>query len=561
MTLRRKLSLADQDRLAQHEQREQTALQLRAQVERFRLTFALPALRDRLPLPFPTQVCVALPFSFRALSWYRYPGPDALEDERQLPAMTAFYVALHLIDFSPLRAELVTRTGIRLNRPGQTPYDPLSLFLCCLLRLEKGLGWKELARFLAGPEGPCWRRLFGFTAEATPAASTMRLFCKNLGPAFHTDLCPRFVDLLLQAGLLPQHTTPPSTPPGRGLPLAGDGMLHESHSRMRCGQVTARCYQPTSPQDPRPCPAKAPGFEGCTCTEPACAERCRWTTPRDPQARLIHYSGHNQEDEPDQEGARNVYGYRSYAQVLCDDELRLAWTAHTSLHPANSDERGIFPSSFDQLRQRLPQLSIGEVIADAAIGYSACLQRIYRAQAVAVVTIRRDKGDKDEDQQKWRGYDHQGHPLCAHGHRMSFNGLDYERLRACWVCHQACRQAPEPRPEDERCPFRDPERPLGQVRHVGKAFRHPDGTLHERLARLYPYGSALWKEHYESRHNAIEGRNSQITRLGLKRLWSYGLEGATADIACADLLLNLRTLGRLVQQATLLLAQDQTQQA
>jgi hypothetical protein len=37
-------------------------------------------------------------------------------------------------------------------------------------------------------------------------------------------------------------------------------------------------------------------------------------------------------------------------------------------------------------------------------------------------------------------------------------------------------------------------------------------------------------------------------------MWSYGLAGATADITFADLLVNLRTLGRLVQQATPLVA-------
>ena len=95
------------------------------------------------------------------------------------------------------------------------------------------------------------------------------------------------------------------------------------------------------------------------------------------------------------------------------------------------------------------------------------------------------------------------------------------------------------------------------MRHVNRAFVHPDGSRHERLARLYPYGSALWKERYTSRKNAVEGRNSQLTRLGLKRAWSYGLPGASADITFADLLINLRTLGRLVQEVTLLIAQRQ----
>ena len=72
------------------------------------------------------------------------------------------------------------------------------------------------------------------------------------------------------------------------------------------------------------------------------------------------------------------------------------------------------------------------------------------------------------------------------------------------------------------------------------------------VASACPNRGALWKQHYGSRRNATESRNSQLEHLGLKRIWSYGLSGATADIAFADLLINLRTLGRLVQQATLL---------
>lgn len=89
------------------------------------------------------------------------------------------------------------------------------------------------------------------------------------------------------------------------------------------------------------------------------------------------------------------------------------------------------------------------------------------------------------------------------------------------------------------------------VKHVQLAFTHPDGSTHARLARLYPYRSVQWKQRYSSRRNAIESCNSQLEHLGLKRIWSYGLPGATADIAFADLLIDLRTLGRLVQQATL----------
>ncbi len=543
MTLRRILSVEDQATADKHEQLEQTAHKLREAAERFRTAFALPGLLDRLPLHFPSRM--AEPLDFRALSWYTYPGWELLTDRKQLTALSGFYVALLLVDFAPLRAELVALTDIHLDAPGQTPYDPVSLFLCCLLRWEKGLGWKSLAKQLAGPEGKCWCELFGFREGCTPCASALRAFYKSLRAAFETDLCPRFIELIYVAGLL--HTLAP-----RGLSIAADGMLHEAHATMQCGQVTETCYEPTSPQAPRPCPAQDKGFEGCTCTEEACRQRCRLTTPRDPEARLIHYTGSNQDGEEDPSRARNVYGYRSYSQVLCDDELHTYWVAHTSLNAANSDERGIMPTDYTHLRQRLPDLQIGEFVADAAVGFKDCLNCLYDDEVIPVIAIRHDKGDNDEDTCKVRGYDKNGYPLCAHGYRMSFNGLDYQRLRACWACRQVCTHQLHPKPEDADCPFRDPNRPLGMVKHVRRAFVHPDGSRHERLARLYPYRSALWKEHYDARKNAVEGRNSQIARLGLKRIWSYGLDGATADISFADLVVNLRTLGRLVQQATLL---------
>jgi hypothetical protein len=548
MTLRRKLTSEEQAEAEQHDQQEQTARERRAQVPRFATTFSLAALRPQLPLRFPSQDARVVAH-FRARSWYTYPGWAALE-AMNLVVFGAFYVVLHLIDFTLLRAELLTRTGIHCNAPGETPFDPVSLFLCCLLRWDKGLGWDQLAKGLAGPEFACWRRLLGFSDGNTPSGSAMRRFQHALGDAFLTDLCPRFLALLQQAGLLPAHSTLPDSPPDQGLPLAADGMLHEAHASMRCGQVTAACYRPLT-AGPRPCPAQEKGFAGCACTDPACAERCQFSTPRDPAARLIHYSGSNQEGD-ETKAARNVYGYRSYAQVVRDDELHVGWTAASSVQPATTDEREILPRDFARLQQRLPALSIGELIADAGVGYGPCLTTVYQAHVIPVIAIRQDPGDQNAATCRLRGYDADGHLLCAHGYPMFFQGLDYDRLRATWTCRQRCTRGKERRPADDACPFRDPAHPLGQVRHVGCALEHPDGTRHERLARLYPYDSDLWKQHYGARKNAVEGRNSQIARLGLKRMWSYDLRGATADIALADLLLNLRTLGRLVQEATLL---------
>ena len=531
---------------------KETAAELRETVARFRRQFALEHLHVQLPLRFPRGVPVTEPERFRTRSWYTYPGGAGLTDTAVLGNLGGLYIALHLIDFSPLRAELVQLTGIHINAPGSTPFDPVSLFLCCLLRWETHKGWKTLARFLGSPEGQCWRWLLGFRDKDTPVASTLRHFFRSLDTTFVTDLCPRFIELLLRAGLLPPPAAQSATPAQDGVPVAGDGMLHDAHSTMHCSKVTDTCYQATTAENPRPCPAQAAGGEGCACDTPACREHCRRATPRDPEARFIHYSGRNQDGEEDPRRARNVHGYRSYAHTLVDDALHVYWNAYTSVHPANTDERTIFPTDFTHLRQRLPQLPLSEMVADAALGFTECLTTIYATQVIPVVDIRHDPSDADQDACVLRGYDADGRPLCAHGYPLTFNGLDYDRLRAAWVCRQVCRRAAEPAPADAACPFRDPEHPLGMTKHVTQAFSHPDGSSHTRLARLFPYNTPLWKAHYGNRRNASESRNSQVEHLGLKRLWSYGLAGATADITFADLLINLRTLGRLVQQASLL---------
>jgi hypothetical protein len=165
----------------------------------------------------------------------------------------------------------------------------VSLFLCVCLRRDLRCGWRRLAKLVAGEHGAGWRRLSGFRDGDTPSASGLRYFFTTVGPEVFEELCPLFTDMLRQTGLLPEHSTFPGDPPERGVTISHDIMLDEARSRMRCGQVTDTCYRPA----PRPCPAQAEGREGCDCTDPACALACRWTTPLDPEARLIHYAGRN----------------------------------------------------------------------------------------------------------------------------------------------------------------------------------------------------------------------------------------------------------------------------
>ena len=64
-----------------------------------------------------------------------------------------------------------------------------------------------------------------------------------------------------------------------------------------------------------------------------------------------------------------------------------------------------------------------------------------------------------------------------------------------------------------------------------------------------PYGSPAWKARY-GRRNLSESRNGQLAGLGLKRLPSYGLARGTKEVQLGDFVVNLRTLGRLVREAT-----------
>jgi len=521
---------------------ELTAQQKRAAHPDFVKTFSLEALRRCLPLLFPVPAGLPSSPKRKYRSLYRYLGCEDLANPAILATLTLFEIALRLIDFSPLRdyfAQFYVQTA-----KGQTPFDPVSLFLCVCLRRERGCAWAALAQLLAGEHGAGWRRLFGFQDGDTPSASGLRYFFHTVGTQLCQELCSLFSDLLHQAHLLPQHSTFPGDPPTRGVTISHDLMLHQARSNMRCPYVTATCYGPV----PRSCPAKVAGKEGCGCTEPACAQVCRRATPLDAEARYIHYEGRNKEaDLPTQDhsGGRDVYGYASNPDRLLDDRFACAWTLRTGLYPANADERKLFPDSFAQLQARFPWLHIGEVLADAALGYQCCLDPIWEAGALRMVDIRATTGDDDPQGQLHRGYNDHGHPLCLHGYAMKPNGHDYHRRRSKWCCEKRCRKhLQRPGPD---CPYLAPQHKHGQVVNVARTL--PDGSV--RLAREVPYDSPTWKKRY-ARRNFSESRNSTQEDMDLKRLRSFGLTRGGKEVAIGDFLDDLRTLARLVQQATTL---------
>lgn len=521
-----------------------TAAAKRAAHPDFVPTFSLAAIQDRLPLTLPVPTDTPPSPKLAYLSHYVYLGAAELADAKLLATLSPLEVTLRLVDFSSLR-DLLAAHYARTPR-GQRPYDPVSMFLAICLRRELDCGWGKLSTLLGGEHGAGWRRLFGFTADATPCASGLRGFFNAVGEDTFDTLCPLLVKTLLAAGLVSEHATFPGDGPDRGVTITHDIMLHEARSGMRCAHVRASCYQP----GPRPCPARVAGKQGCDCQDTACLSACRYATPLDPEARLIHYTGRNRHaDLPDQPPARgrNVYGYASNPDRLIDDRFACAWTLRTSLHPANVDERELFPKSLAALRAHFPDLAIGEVLGDAALGFADCLDPIWELGALRMIDARAAPEDADHERRRQRGYDANGHPLCVHGYAMQANGHDYQRRRTKWCCHKACLrlQAADPAQSPPPCPYQTNDHKLGQVVHVGRTL--PDGST--RLAREIPYDSDTWHLRY-GRRNLSESRNGTCEHNGLKRLASYGLSRGFKEIATSDFLDNLRTLGRLVTEAT-----------
>jgi len=120
-----------------------TASQKRAANPAFVQTFSLAALKEHLPFRFPLPGETPHSPKERYRSTYRYLGYNDLADTAILSLLSLFEIALRLIDFSPLRDYLAARYYVDSTR-GQTPFDPVSLFLCVCLRRELKVGWLTL---------------------------------------------------------------------------------------------------------------------------------------------------------------------------------------------------------------------------------------------------------------------------------------------------------------------------------------------------------------------------------------------------------------------------------
>ena len=565
---------------------ELTAVECRAQDAVFITQSSLEGLRERLPLRWPTPPGTP-PSPKRAYrSEYVYLGWQDLADgvhagelHRNDPATwehaSEFDLLLRLIDFSGLRPVLAQRLGWTSGR-GWMPFDPVSFFLLTGWQISSAWTRTQTLNNLRSPRYADYALRFGFREGCFPTEGGQRYFLTALGrhatnaetvlvdeeqhismAVQHLNqLIAQSVTLIREAGLI----RPPAWEQAL---LCPDGMLHAAASSLRCTSVTETCYQPTSADKPRPCPAKDKERRGCDCNTPACAQVCHHATPRDPQARFVYYSGSNQPANPNQSTHKAddehpqgtaVYGYRSLPLQWADPERRFSLVLLDDFLPANAREENPAAALLLQLHHYYPDLHPATVAGDAGFGYDLPLHIIYaHLQARRVVDLRAHPTDQDKSQWPIRGYDSKGRPVCPYGYAFTANGFDHDRHRHKWICAQICRQdtAPVVQMPDvayppQECPYRDPQHPHGKVLNVGERF--PDGST--RLVRDLPVGTPEWKRLYHQARNAVEGRNATRKRWKLKRLPVYGALRAKAISFQADVWDNLITLARLVRQAT-----------
>jgi hypothetical protein len=550
---------------------DSSPLETRAHDHLFVTHCRLEGLRDRLPLRWPAPLNLPPSPKRRYRSHYVYCGGQDLDDAAVWAELEPFDLTLRLIDFSPLRLVLARRLGWTSAR-GWTPFDPVSLFLLHGWQITNGWNRSELLKNLRKARYADYVQRFGFEDDDYPTEGGLRYWLTELGRhsetgetvaipwseeqveeraiQFLNELIAQSIGLLVEAQLFSPEALTQAL-------LCPDGMLHQAASSMHCAYVRARCYQPTSPEHPRPCYAQEKGQTGCACDTLACTLVCRRATPRDPEARYVHYTGNNRAAEPATEppgdGAHGdeCYGYQSLPLQVADRPRRFSAVLLDDFLTASARAELPAAALLRQLERFYPDLHVDAVAGDSGLGYDVFLRTVYALPARRVIDQRRHPTDQDKTRWPLRQYDDRGRPLCPYGYALTSNGFDSRRRRHKWFCGQACRRGKEPAvrlaatlyPPPE-CPHLDS--PRGLVLNIGERFA--DGSI--RLVRDVPVGSPEWEQLYHRGRNAVEGRNSTRQRWDLKRLPVYGTDRGKAYLFLADVWDNLTTLARLVQEAT-----------
>jgi hypothetical protein len=530
-------NLASSSRAKLAQRRELPAAERRLLIPNFKALFGWESIQPLLPLRLPTPGESPAWQGRWCRSWYRWLPPDDLRSSVDLAGLDAFDLILRMFDFSPWRPYLAQRFKSQYGPP---PFDPLSLGLASCLAVERQWDWATLLKELRSKErrhGYCQR--LGFDPADLPGVSTLRCGLANT----HTDwllACQTsLVQGLMTYGLIPTQSTFPGDPPDTGVSLSTDCQLIASRSHQKCAHQIPACSQPGLP---RACPARAKDKEGCACDTEACREHCRFSTPRDPAAAYVYYSGSNQPvhnpnnpkkrtagAQPQSPRGKHHFGYKSKSFNIVDDRLSLLWPLTGPCTPANVNDHLLTIPGLKILLKRFPNLKIGELLGDAGEGYDEILSFAYTdLHALRTIRIRHHDSDDDPLTCLKRSYDPLGNPLCPHGYLLSPNGHDYQRQTTKWVCRQKCTH-----------------QPLGYSASVGLAL--PDGCL--RLARDAQVGSASWKLRIR-RQSYAESRNASQQRRGLKRSPWFGLKNTAKAMIIGDTLSLAANLARLVFDAS-----------
>jgi len=551
------------------ETRSIPAAERRLLVPNFVELFRWEAIRPLLPLQLPSPGDPP-PWQGRACrSDYQWLPPDNLLSSADLVGMDLFDLCLLLFDFSPWRPYFGARFKSHFGPP---PFDPLSLGLAMFLARYRKWDWSSLEGELRqATRGQDYRRALGFHENDLPCASTFRMACQNTPENWLCACQDSLLQAFLAYGLVPSHSTFPDDPPDRGVTISIDSQLVASRSHMLCLHQTPACSEPAPA---RPCLARLAGKEGCQCDTPACYQHCRFATFRDPQAAYVFYSGSNQpghtcaahvpgagnpntHKNPKLRSAphgKHHFGYKSKAFNIVDDRLFTDWPTSGPFTACDRNDHLQTIPGFDDLHRRHPNLSIGEVLADAGEGHEVVLAYVHTdLHALRTIRLRHAPGDDLPLTCLTRGYDQNGIPLCPLGYRLSCNGHDYQHQTTKWVCRQKCLHQSEPdlqlSPETQAsrtaCPFVDSTHPLGTSITTGLAL--PDGSI--RLARDMQVGSQLWKLRI-GRQSYSESRNASQARYQLKRSPWFGLTNSAKATTLGDTLFLLLNLARFVLEAS-----------
>jgi hypothetical protein len=554
-----------------------TPVETRAQDPAFVNQCSLRGLMDHLPLvwPVPPDIPDSPKKTYR--SAYVYLGWDDLKDSATWEELTDFDLLLRWIDFSPLRSVLAYLLGWTSAR-GQVPFDPISIYLLLNWQIVNGWNRAQTLRNIQTARYADYAQRFGFKA-LFPTEGAVRYFLTTIGERADTlgelvlietedgpvemvvqalnQLIVQSVTLIRDADLL-------SPEAWQSALLCPDGMLHQAASRRKCTAITDTCYSETSPEEPRPCPARAKKRHGCDCNTLACVPICQYAPARDSQARFVWYAGSNKyrpapnqpiDDTKKQKRGKGVFGYRSIPLQLADSFRRFSLILLDAVGPATACEGHHTAALLRLLPDFYPSLHVDAVSGDANFGTDPVLSVVYdHLKARRVIDLHGHHSDRDRSQWLDRGYDDRGRPVCTFGYRFTANGFDFDRRRHKWICGRACRNGAEPviaRPDvpcpPDECPYLTDDRPHGHVINIAKCFPI-DGSI--RLVRDVPVGSPTWRQLYHRARNAVEGRNSALQEWGLKRMSVFGLPRVTSFIFLADVLINLTTLARLVREAT-----------